>query len=207
MTYLGALKGLRDAELKPRARVWLDRVGLRDVEQLPLSKLSKGMSQKVQLAATLQSEPALCILDEPFSGLDPVSTGVVREMIDSLRRAGQTVILSTHQMAMVESLCDRVGLLFRGKLLEYGSISEVRRRHSRVEVRVAAPSLPPSVAPSRVEPESDGVFRIALQQSQSPEDLLALLIHDGARVSHFEPVLASMEEIFIRVAGQSEADA
>jgi ABC-2 type transport system ATP-binding protein len=206
MTYLGALKGLRDAELKARARVWLERVGLEGVEQLSVSKLSKGMSQKVQLAATLQSEPALCILDEPFSGLDPVSTVVVREMIDSLRRAGQTVILSTHQMAMVESLCDRVGLLFRGKLLEYGAVREVRRRHSRVEVRVAAPNLPGMIAASRVEFDADGTFRVALDPGQTPEQLLSQLVHAGAHVSRFEPVLASMEEIFIRIAAGIEVD-
>lgn len=207
MTYLGALKGLRDAELKARARVWLERVGLRDVEQLPVSKLSKGMSQKVQLAATLQSEPALCILDEPFSGLDPVSTVVVREMIDSLRRAGQTVILSTHQMAMVESLCDRVGLLFQGKLLEYGAVSDVRRRHSQIEVRVGAPTLPSLLTAARVETDADGTFRIALEPGQTPAQLLSQLVHAGTQVSRFEPVLASMEEIFIRIAGNVEVEA
>ena len=204
MTYLGALKGLRDAELKARARVWLERVGLQGVEQLPVSKLSKGMSQKVQLAATLQSEPELCILDEPFTGLDPVSAAVVREMIDSLRRAGQTVILSTHQMAMVETLCDRVAFLFEGRLLEYGSVADVRKRHSRVEVRVGAPSLPASILDSRVEHDGDDQFRIALEPGQTPAQLLQQLVEAGAEVTRFEPVLASMEEIFIRVAGESE---
>lgn len=206
MTYLGALKGLRDSETKARARVWLERVGLRGVEDLPLSKLSKGMSQKVQLAATLQSEPDLCILDEPFSGLDPVSSLAVREQINALRRSGQTVVLSTHQMAMVETLCDRVALLSAGKVLEHGTVEELRRKHSRVEVRITAPALPDALTDDRVQQEAPGVYRVQLAAGETPARLLAELVHAGVEVSRFEPVLASMEEIFIRVLGDQGLD-
>ncbi|HMR04392.1 MAG TPA: DUF4162 domain-containing protein, partial [Polyangiaceae bacterium] len=99
-----------------------------------------------------------------------------------------------------------VGLLFQGKLLEYGAISDVRRRHSQIEVRVGAPSLPSLLTAARVEKDAEGTFRIALEPGQTPAQLLSQLVHAGTQVSRFEPVLASMEEIFIRIAGDVEVD-
>ncbi|MBX3130162.1 MAG: ATP-binding cassette domain-containing protein [Polyangiaceae bacterium] len=203
MTYLGALRGLRDGEVRARARLWLDRVGLRDVEQLPVEKLSKGMSQKVQIAATLQAEPEICILDEPFSGLDPVNGALIRSLIQSLRSSGQTVILSTHQMAMVETLCDSVALLSRGKLVESGTMAEVRRRHTAPEVRVQHTGpLPDVEGVAARETLADGCLRLTLTDEASR--VLGRLIHAGAQITRFEPALASMEDIFIRVVGDEE---
>ncbi len=203
MTYLGALKGLRDGEVRAKARVWLERVGLRDAEHLPIEKLSKGMGQKVQIAATLQTEPSLCILDEPFSGLDPVNSVLIKNLIRSLREAGQTVILSTHQMTMVETLCDRVALLSRGRLVEYGAVDEVRRRHSAAEVFVECDGALPDVNGVRESVElGPGRHRLTLDGDRAA--VLSNLLAAGASISRFEPVLTSMEDIFIRVVGDEE---
>ena len=146
MVYFGKLKGLGASEARARARTWLERIGLSSVENQQVERLSKGMSQKVQIAATLLSEPELCVLDEPFSGLDPVNTALVRDLIGEIRASGRTTILSTHQMSMVETLCDRVALLSEGKLVVYGEVNEVRRRYSASELRISIagelPDLP-----------------------------------------------------------------
>ena len=138
MTYFARLKGLDRAEARRRSGAWLERVGLPEVARRKVETLSKGMSQKVQIASALLAEPELCVLDEPFSGLDPVNVRMVQELILDRRRAGRTTILSTHQMNMVETLCDRVALIDKGRLMVYGGVDEVRRRFSRPEVRVSA---------------------------------------------------------------------
>jgi len=143
MTYFATLKGMSRGQARALSEEWLDRIGLPEVASWRIERLSKGMSQKVQLAATLQTDPRVCVLDEPFSGLDPVNVRLVQDLIRRRRDAGTTTILSTHQMNMVEALCDRVALIDRGELMVYGAIPEVRRRYSLPEVRVkVSGSLP-----------------------------------------------------------------
>src|ERR671931_712431 len=103
-----------------------------------IDRLSKGMGQKIQIASVLLSDPELCVLDEPTTGLDPVNVRLVQDLLIERRRAGRTTILSTHQMNQVEALCDRVALIHKGRLMVYGEVDDVRRRHSRPEVRVHA---------------------------------------------------------------------
>ena len=203
MSYFGALKGLRDGEARARARVWLDRVGLRDCESTPVERLSKGMSQKVQLAVALQSEPKLAILDEPFSGLDPVNANHVRELIRQVKRSGRTAILSTHQMNMVDSLCDRVALLSKGALVVYGSVAEVRSLHSRAELLVVIDGKLPKLQGVELLEQKEGVCRLLLAQELEPQSVLAELVRLRVRVHRFEPVVASMEDIFIRHIGEA----
>ncbi len=209
MTYFGALKGLRNSELRPKARVWLEKVGLHDIEHLPVDRLSKGMGQKVQIAATLQSDPELCILDEPFSGLDPVNTVLIRDLISERRRSGKTTILSTHQMSMVETLCDRVALLSDGHRVVYGAVEDVRREHSLPEVRVklSAERLPELRGIAHSQRESARTWRLRLEPGTRSRDVLTQLVQGEADVERFEDVLASMEDIFIRVVKRSEGGA
>ena len=140
MTYFGALKGLSRAEARRRSSEWLERVELPHVAGWKIDRLSKGMSQKVQIASVLLADPRLCVLDEPTTGLDPVnvSTGAGSTVRAPAQR--RTTILSTHQMNQVEALCDRVALINRGRLMVYGEVDEVRRDHSLPEVRVHARS-------------------------------------------------------------------
>jgi ABC-2 type transport system ATP-binding protein len=125
MVYFGSSRGSAPRGQGPCAH--LARAHRRVDGRISVERLSKGMSQKVQIASTLLSEPELCVLDEPFSGLDPVNTALVRDLISEIRASGRTTILSTHQMSMVETLCDRVALLSEGKLMVYGEVNEVRR--------------------------------------------------------------------------------
>lgn len=129
--YFGELKGLPTAEALRRGRAWLQRLGAEEWENKKIRELSKGMSQKVQFITTVLHHPPLLILDEPFSGLDPVNADLLIEVIQELRAAGSSIILSTHVMEQVERLCDDIALVNKGRILLSGSVREVRSRYGR----------------------------------------------------------------------------
>jgi ABC-2 type transport system ATP-binding protein len=206
MTYFGTLKGLTRSESRRLAGEWLERVELPHVVSWKVDRLSKGMSQKVQFASVLMSNPELCVLDEPTTGLDPVNVRLVQELLLERRRSGRTTILSTHHMNQVEALCDRVALINKGRLVVYGPVDEVRRRHSLPEVRVHALGPMPRVPEvADVVEESDGVWRLMLSNGSGPADALTALIRAGARIDRFDPMLAPMEDIFLRVVREEAA--
>ena len=143
LTFLGRLRGLTPQEARKRALYWLEKVDLPGVERSRCRELSKGMQQKVQLAAALQHEPDLLILDEPFSGLDPVAVQVLEDLIREASNRGATILLSTHLLPQAESLCDHVLLLRRGHTLASGPILQVLAQgHPKVEIR--ADTAPPN---------------------------------------------------------------
>ncbi len=205
LVYFGTLKGLARRSARAKAQEWLEKVELPQVTSWRVERLSKGMSQKVQIAATLLTEPELCVLDEPFSGLDPVNVRLVKALIEDRRERGLTTILSTHQMNMVEELCDRVALVHQGTLMEYGEVDEVRQRYTPLEVAVQAPGPLPEVAgvsgarlrSSRDARQQDWLLR--LEPGAEPSEVLAELIRAGTPVTRFERVLASMDEVFVQV--------
>jgi ABC-2 type transport system ATP-binding protein len=206
MVYFGALKGLSRQEARRRSAEWLERVELPHVATWKIDRLSKGMSQKVQIAAVLLSDPELCVLDEPTTGLDPVNVRLVQTLLQERRQHGRTTILSTHQMNQVETLCDRIALINQGRLMEYGGVDDLRRRHSRREVVVHARSpLPQMSAVSAAVPEGEGVWRLQLSNGAAPAEVLASLVRAGAAIDRFEPMLAPMEEIFLRVVREGQA--
>jgi ABC-2 type transport system ATP-binding protein len=206
LTYFGALKGLARADARRRGLEWLERVELGHVAAWKVDRLSKGMSQKVQIAGALLSDPELCVLDEPTTGLDPVNVRLVQDLLVERRRRGRSTILSTHHMNQVEALCDRVALINKGQLMVYGAVDEVRRRYSLPEVRIQARGPLPQVpmAESVVE-ESDGVWRVRLSDRGEPSGLLAALVAGGLRIDRFEPALAPIEDIFLRVVREGRA--
>ncbi len=154
----------------------------------------------MQIAATLMIDPELCVLDEPFSGLDPVNLRLIRKLIRERRRAGRCTILSTHQMNLVEKLCDRVGLIHRGKLVVYGEVNEVRRRYSLPEVRVAlGGNLPELDGVVRSTAEGPGRWRLLLDRGASAQSILQQLLAAGTTVDRFERILAPIEDIFVQV--------
>ena len=143
LTFLGRLRGLTTQEARKRALYWLEKVDLPGVERSRCRELSKGMQQKVQLAAALQHEPDLLILDEPFSGLDPVAVQVLEDLIREASNRGTTILLSTHLLPQAESLCDHVLLLRRGHTLASGPLLQVLAQgHPKVEIR--AETAPPN---------------------------------------------------------------
>jgi ABC-2 type transport system ATP-binding protein len=206
MTYFGALKGLTRADARRRAEEWLARVELPHVAGWKVDRLSKGMSQKVQIASVLMNDPELCVLDEPTTGLDPVNVRLVQTLLLERRRQGRTTILSTHHMNQVEALCDGVALINKGRLVVYGAVDDVRRQYSLPEVRVHGTGTIPRVPGiSEIVEESDGVWRLMLSDGTTPSDALTALVRAGARIDRFEPMLAPMEDIFLRVVREEAA--
>jgi len=200
LVYLGRLKGLSRAEAKARSEAWLARIGLSEVADRRLEALSKGMSQKVQIAGTLLADPPLAVLDEPFSGLDPVNVELVKELIAERRAAGRTTVLSTHLMHQIEALCDRVAVIHRGERVVYGDIDTVRRERSRPAVFVRLRGELPELAGVRSVHARDGGHELLLDDGVDPPDILEALVAAGARVERFEEILVTMEQVFLQVA-------
>jgi len=199
LQFLGELKGLSGAVAARRTESYLDRVGLLEVRRKYMRQLSKGMQQKVQIAAVLLSEPELLILDEPFEGLDPVNRVLVTDLMKDRAAKGTAIVLSSHRMDQVEALCRKVFLIHRGKEVLSGEVRAIRERYADAAVRVECDrdvAARPEV--ERTEP-SQGAVRAWLKPGATPEALLQGLLASGATMRLFERALPSLDEIFVRV--------
>lgn len=205
LEYMGQLKGLTRHAAQAAATRWLQRFGLADAAAKRIDMLSKGNQQKVQIAATLMATPAVVILDEPLSGLDPVSARLANAVVREYAAEGHTVVLSTHQMNLVESLCARVFMIARGRRVLYGTVKEIRREYSghTVAVRCSADlaACPLITAPPTPALNGEPV-QVELKPDATAETLLAWLLSQGAQVDAFERVSTPLEDIFVRLATQ-----
>ncbi len=198
LIYFGMLKGLDRRTAKDHASRWLERVELPGVEARRIDGLSKGMQQKVQIAATLLHDPEIVVMDEPFSGLDPLNTVLVKALLRERSRAGCLIVLSTHQMPMVEELCDRVAMIDCGRLVLYGDLEEIRRRYGEASVLVDAEADLHGL-PGVLRVERQGRLRkVLLRERFRPRDLMVALLEKGVVFQHFEVARTPVEEIFIR---------
>jgi ABC-2 type transport system ATP-binding protein len=210
LEYMGALKGMRPDDARREAASWLERLGLGDAGARKVEQLSKGNQQKVQLAATLVARPQIVILDEPLSGLDPLSARLVTGVIRQCAAAGQTVVLSTHQMGMVETLCTRVFMIARGRAVLDGDLGEIKRQYSNNAIRVQSTSdyrSCPLVEKIEGTPSPEGFVDVHLRPPATGDDFLRWLVTSGARVEHFERLSTPLEEIFVRVATEHAVEA
>jgi ABC-2 type transport system ATP-binding protein len=208
LVYLATLKGVARSEARRRAREGLDRLGLGHVGNKPLKALSRGMQQKVQFLATVLHQPELLIIDEPFSGLDPVNTLVLRDMLLELHGRGCTIVMSAHEMHRVEELCERVLLLQGGRAVLYGSLDEIRHLFAGGTLIVEAEGDLASVRGVEEVREARGGRELILERGASPDAVFhALAERDDIKVTRFEVHLPTLEEIFIAVAGKGPAAA
>jgi len=198
--YFAALKNIPGKEAETRVDRWLDRLKLTEWKNRKASELSKGMQQKVQFVNAIIHEPDLLILDEPFSGLDPVNVEVLKEIILELKAAGRTIIFSTHQIEVAEKICDDICLVNRSRKVLEGSIREVKRGFSRNAVALrlvggesvlANPSLV-----SKIQRHSDGLEAL-LAEGADPQKLLRELVAADATIERFEMIEPSLHDIFI----------
>jgi ABC-2 type transport system ATP-binding protein len=207
LIYFGMLKGLSRADARTRALEGLARFELQDMALRRTDQMSKGQQQKVQIIGTLLHDPTILVMDEPFSGLDPINTVLVKDILRERSRAGAIVILSTHQMPLVEELCDRVAMIHQGRLVLYGDLQEIRRSHGEASVLVDASgpleNLPGVV---RTAPHA-GHTRLFLAPGARPRDLLAALGARGLAVDHFEVMRAPVEEIFVATVRERDGRA
>jgi ABC-2 type transport system ATP-binding protein len=203
LQFLGELKGLARHVAARRVEQYLDRVGLLETKKKKMRELSKGMQQKVQIAAVLLNEPELMILDEPFEGLDPVNRVLVTDLMKEFAAKGSTIVLSSHRMDQVEEMCRSVFLINQGKGVLSGEVREIKERYADNSVFLECDrdaSKHPAVA--RSEPKG-AALRIWLKDGESPEKFLAGLLADGAKITRYERALPSMDEVFVRVVKPS----
>ncbi len=203
LVYLAELKGIPRPVARPRALAWLERVELVDWADRRVKDLSRGMQQKLQFVASLVHDPELLILDEPFLGLDPINVELGKGLIRELQGEGKTVVLSTHQMNLVEALCDRILLINHGRAVLYGPLDEIKRRHAPHAVRLRTPTaldVLPGVA--RME-RRDDTFTLTLE-GITPQELLQTLVERNIPVEAFEVATVPLEEIFIAVVREGK---
>jgi ABC-2 type transport system ATP-binding protein len=205
MAYLGELKGMSGSKARARAMELLTFLGLADVAKKKVNELSKGMQQKVQFAVTVIHEPDMIIVDEPFSGLDPVNTLVVKELVLNLRNRGTAVIMSTHQMSQVEEMADRLLMINRGHQALYGDVDEVRRRYASHAVIVEGTGdwkgLPGVAEVHEINNGRQGV-KLFMKDNVTANDLLSqIAASSGHDIDRFELAVPSLTDIFIQVAG------
>ena len=203
LVYYAELKALSKHDAKHKAIALLERLELGSWRDKKVSELSKGMQQKLQFMTALIGDPLLLVLDEPFSGLDPVNVKLFEEVIAERHAAGATVVFSSHQMNKVEELCDRALMIHRGRRVLYGPIHQLRRDYSDDSILVRA-SVDVTKAPcvARAEAQNGGM-RVWLTNADASKDLLAWLADQGASVEEYRRVIAPLEDIFVHVVEQS----
>jgi ABC-2 type transport system ATP-binding protein len=207
LVYLASLKGMETSEARSRIGEYLERFDLAAYKHRKVKELSKGMQQKAQLITTLVHRPDLLIIDEPFSGLDPVNTQMVKDLLLEERQRGVTIIMSTHQMHQVEELCDRIVLIHYGKVRLYGRLDEIRRRFSGHAVLVRAVGDLPAIPGVLNSETHNSTMRLTLSPSTSPQEVLKALVMQNIDIEQFEVAIPTLDEIFIRVVGGEEGAA
>ena len=200
LRYYGALKGKPRKFIDNEIGRWIDQMSLGAWLDRPIETLSKGMAQKVQFIASIVSRPKLLILDEPFSGLDPVNSDVLRDAILAVRRQGTTILFSTHDMNVAERMCDRIFMIFRGRKVLDGTLDEIQSAYGSDTVRVKIDGSPAvlDALPGVVSVNDFGQLQ-EVRVDGDPQQLLAKLV-TRARVRHFEVTRPSLHDIFVRIA-------
>lgn len=206
LRYFARLKGLRRPDKK--IEQWLLELGANDWQRKRIDQLSKGMAQKVQFIAAVVAEPQLVILDEPFSGLDPVNMEVLKDAVIRLRNNGTTVIFSTHDMAMAEQMCDRVCMIFRGQKVLDDDLQHLLSTYGEpmLRVRLSSPAIVPSQLPgviSQVQRGPDVELRV--ERDVDRNQILRALMAAG-NVEHFEIVKPTLHDIFVSIAKPQQQD-
>jgi len=215
LKFLAALKGVSSKDAERRIDRWMERLSLKKPEKdwglAKVDELSRGMQQKVQFIAGLLHEPELVILDEPFSGLDPINAQALKDTVVDLKREGRTVIFSTHLMDSAERLCDAVCIIARGDKVLDGPIEDVRAEHGGTHVALSlGGSSANGVGAVLNDPrlvarldDSNRFFEIEVATGADPQMLLRRLIEAGASIQRFELVRPSLHQIFLQKVGAS----
>jgi ABC-2 type transport system ATP-binding protein len=206
LRYYGSLKGARQPELDRSIAHWLDRLGLAAWTDKKVEALSKGMAQKVQFIASVLNQPDLLILDEPFSGLDPVNAEVIKDAVLDLKKAGTTVVFSTHDMRVAEQLCDRIFMIFKGQKVLDGTLEQIQSVYGYDTIRVRTEhGLEALDGLHGIDNVNDqGNFQEVAWRGDTQELLAGLMAR--TRVTLFEVARPSLQDIFVRIADPETND-
>jgi ABC-2 type transport system ATP-binding protein len=208
LQFFAALKGMGRGEARKAIELGLERMGLTAWAKKNVETLSKGMAQKVQFLAAVIARPRLVLLDEPFSGLDPVNAELLRDAVVDLKRGGTTVIFSTHDMAVAERICDFLFMIYHGNKVLDGTLESIQGAYGEdtLRVRLEGNGAALDGLPGVIRCASFGRFQeLHLEPGADPQQVLARLMERG-RVFHFEVTRPSLHEIFVRIAGPGAAD-
>ncbi len=207
LCFYGNLKGMHDC--RREVDQWIERLDLSDWANRKVETLSKGMSQKVQFIATIVSRPKLVILDEPFSGLDPVNMEVLKDAVLSLREQGSTVIFSTHDMDVAERMCDTIFMIYKGQKVLDGTLDSIQNQYGSDTIRLRMPDLKGQLTGlAGIQKVNDyGPYKeLRLAADADPQSVLQQLLPLGT-VEHFELARPSLHDIFVRIAGPETENA
>jgi ABC-2 type transport system ATP-binding protein len=199
LAYYGELKMMSARDARAAAVALLEEFELAAWAKKQVQALSKGMQQKLQLCTALIGDPRLLILDEPFSGLDPVNVQLLEDVLRRRRAAGTTVLLSTHQMNKVEQQCDRALMINRGHMVLYGNVGDIRRQYAEHAFLVEGGDVPAGIAGVRSLDPVNGATKVTLERAARSADVLRALLDRGVQVSSFTPVIPPLEDIFVHV--------
>jgi ABC-2 type transport system ATP-binding protein len=199
--YLSQLKGLTRADAMKRIKQWFIKFEMESWWNKKVEDLSKGMSQKLQFVITILHEPKLIILDEPFSGLDPVNSNLIKDEIFRLAKQGSTVIFSTHRMEQVEEICDHIALMNKGQKILDGTVKQVKQDFKENLFRIGAGQIPihDSIAPFEVVGMKDTDHIVRIREGSKPNDVLQFLLQQGVVITSFNEILPSLNDIFIKL--------
>jgi len=207
LAFIGELRGVPSREGRRRGGTWLERLGLAEWADRRVEDLSKGMQQKVQFVATVLHEPDLLILDEPFSGLDPINQDLLESIVRDLNAEGTTILFSTHLMDQAERLCRRVCLISRSRKVLDGDLRELRMAEDRGDVEVEFEGDPGWLEAGEIASAAplDGGWHLTLAQGTDPRRVVELAVDAGVDLRRFERVVPRLHEMFIRHAGEDAA--
>ena len=207
LIYLAQLKGMPGNVAKRKLKSWLEKFDILDWWGKKVEELSKGMQQKIQFIATVVHEPKLLILDEPFSGLDPINTNLIKDEIDQLNKNGTSIIFSTHRMEQVEEICENIVLINKGKKVLEGNVSQIKENNKENLFKIGFKGkLSPDQKLDNFEvvSDSDDELIIKIQKGHNPNDLLRELLNSGVEIHSYNEILPSLNEIFIKQVGVSD---
>ena len=212
LVYIARLKGLSKSDARRSAEAWLETLEAESWRARRPRELSRGMQQKVQFALALVHSPRLVILDEPFSGLDPINSAIMEEVIRERRDAGAIVIFASHRMEQVEGLCDEICLIANGRIVLAGELDEVKRRFGRdtvsLEFEGGQGFLERMAAAGRIEivREAEGRAELRMVDGYAPGELLDAVRAETDTIHHYSATYPSLREIFLRVVGATEGE-
>lgn len=214
MVYLAQLRGLNRKTAETNAKRWLNRLEVAEYETRKLETLSKGNQQKVQLAATLVADPDIVILDEPFSGLDPVNSQILKDVVNELIADGKLVIFSSHQMSYVEEFCDNIAIINQGEVVLAGRLKEIKKDYGKNRLVLASENMPQDALADRMEKDFADIVSLSgkkkeflileLAEGHSKKELLERLATSDIGIERFGNYEPSLNDIFVAKVGEQE---
>ncbi len=206
LEYFARLKGMRQMAARDRVMLYLEKLGMEEEADRKIEELSKGNQQKIQIAVTLVSDPEVIILDEPFTGLDPLNVRLTKTLLAEAKEQGKTVVLSTHQINQVEELCDHLFMINDGVQVLYGGMAEILGRYSEPALLLDCSPIAGTLPEIDHIAENGRFLKVYPAQGVQPTEVLKALLARGVQIEHFQKAMTPLEEIFVKVARETSRE-